>query len=239
MNINDGRPLDASELSQNDIQTFAKSVTVYKDDHVWLVDKPAGLLSVPGKMLKDSLLSRLERADARVKLIHRLDMDTSGLMVFAIGKPAQTHISKQFIARTTDKVYEALVFGTLTGVGEVDAPVRYDPPNKPRHIVDMNHNKHALTQFEALHHELRAGKPITRVALYPVTGRSHQLRVHMLHVGHVMLGDPIYAKDWQPAGGAMGVAFSLCPRLALHAKALTFTHPHTGKTVSFEAKVPF
>lgn len=234
MNINDGRPLSSDELSQAEINAFADEVTVYKDDHVWMVNKPAGLLSVPGRTLKDSLLSRLERADANVKLIHRLDMDTSGLLVFAIGKEAQTHISKQFIERTTDKIYESLVFGTLMGnakkQGTIDVPVRYEPTTKPRHIVDENWKKHALTEYEVLHHELINGKAVTRVKLKPITGRSHQLRVHMEYAGHVMVGDPIYADD---------EALALLPRLALHAKSLSLMHPNTNKHICFETVVPF
>lgn len=240
MQLDPTKPISSDELTQAEITAFAEAVTVYKDEHIWLVNKPAGLLSVPGRVLKDSLLSRLERADENVKLIHRLDMDTSGLLVFAIGKAAQTHISKQFIARSTDKVYEALVLGTLTGdehkQGTVNVPVRYEPALKPRHIVDKDWKKHALTAYEVLHHELVQGTPVTRVKLIPITGRSHQLRVHMEYLGHVMLGDPIYAKDLQ---GDATAALHLMPRLALHAKSLTLEHPHTGKSVSFHTDVPF
>lgn len=240
MQIDHTKPTCSSQLSQADIDAFATDVTVYKDDHIWIVNKPAGLLSVPGRILKDSLLSRLERADDRVKLVHRLDMDTSGLLVFGIGKAAQTHISKQFIARTTDKIYESLVFGTLTGNADkkssVDVPLRYEPDMKPRHIVDMHWKKHALTEYEVLHHELIQGKPVTRVKLKPITGRSHQLRVHMEHIGHVMVGDPIYAKD---LAGYPTEALELLPRLALHAKSLTIIHPHTGEPVTFDTVVPF
>lgn len=240
MQIDHTKPTSSDQLSQAEIDAFAEEVTVYKDDHIWIVNKPAGLLSVPGRILKDSLLNRLERADENVKLVHRLDMDTSGLLVFGVGKAAQTHVSKQFIARTTDKIYESLVFGTLTGdadkKGTVDVPLRYEPDMKPRHIVDMNWKKHALTEYEVLHHELIQGKPVTRVKLKPITGRSHQLRVHMEHIGHVMVGDPIYAKDLD---GNATEALELLPRLALHAKSLTIEHPNTGEQVTFDTDVPF
>ena len=214
-------------------QTFAKSVTVYEDDDIWVVDKPAGLLSVDGKTLKVSLLARLERANPAVKLIHRLDMDTSGLLIFAKNAAAQTHISKQFIERLPQKSYQARVFGQWQSVGakgEISVPVRYEPETKPRHIVDPNWPKHALTLYEVLAHEECNGEPVTRVLLKPVTGRSHQLRVHMVHVGHVMIGDPIYAE---------GVALTIAPRLNLHAQQLRLKHPTLGAWMDWESPSPF
>lgn len=212
---------------------FAQSITVYEDDDIWVVDKPAGLLSVDGKSLKVSLLSRLERANPAVKLIHRLDMDTSGLMIFAKNAAAQTHISKQFIERLPQKQYAARVMGKWLSVGdkgEVNVPVRYEPTTKPRHIVDTEWKKHALTLYEVLGHEQCAGEWVTRVALKPVTGRSHQLRVHMVHVGHVMIGDPIYATD---------TALAIAPRLNLHAHQLRLKHPVLGAWMDWESPVPF
>ena len=214
-------------------QEFAQAVTVYEDDDIWVVDKPAGLLSVDGKTLKVSLLARLERANPAVKLIHRLDMDTSGLLIFAKNAAAQTHISKQFIERLPQKSYQARVFGQWQSVGakgEISVPVRYEPETKPRHIVDPNWPKHALTLYEVLAHEECNGQTVTRVLLKPVTGRSHQLRVHMVHVGHVMIGDPIYAE---------GVALSIAPRLNLHAQQLRLKHPTLGAWMDWESPSPF
>ena len=214
-------------------QTFAKSVTVYEDDDIWVVDKPAGLLSVDGKSLKVSLLARLERANPAVKLIHRLDMDTSGLLIFAKNAAAQTHISKQFIERLPQKSYQARVFGQWQSVGakgDISVPVRYEPTTKPRHIVDHDWSKHALTLYEVLAHEECNGEPVTRVLLKPVTGRSHQLRVHMVHVGHVMIGDPIYAE---------GTALTIAPRLNLHAQQLRLKHPTLGAWMDWESPSPF
>ncbi|MFW2178484.1 MULTISPECIES: RluA family pseudouridine synthase [unclassified Moraxella] len=228
------RNLEESQQPQSFFDDFAQSVTLYRDDDIWVIDKPHGLLSVDGKDLKVSLQSRLLRADPNVKLIHRLDMDTSGLIIFARHSEAQTHISKQFIDRLPTKEYQAVVWGTTPQQGEINVPVRYDPPQKPKHIVDMDWHKHALTHFKTLHHELRQGKPVSRVALFPVTGRSHQLRVHMLHIGHVMLGDPIYAQDILD-----GEAFELSPRLCLHAHKLRLKHPNTGAWLDFECDVPF
>ena len=214
-------------------QEFAQAVTVYEDDDIWVVDKPAGLLSVDGKTLKVSLLARLERANPAVKLIHRLDMDTSGLLIFAKNAAAQTHISKQFIERLPQKSYQARVFGQWQSVGakgEISVPVRYEPTTKPRHIVDPNWPKHALTLYEVLAHEECNGQTVTRVLLKPVTGRSHQLRVHMVHIGHVMIGDPIYAE---------GAALTIAPRLNLHAQQLRLKHPTLGAWMDWESPSPF
>lgn len=217
---------------------FIRSITLYEDDDIWVGDKPAGLLSVDGRTLKVSLQSRLLRVNPEIKLIHRLDMDTSGLIIFAKNRAAQTHLAKQFINRLPQKEYQAVVYGTLLNdqkQGIIDIPVRYEPSLKPRHITDPNWSKQALTHYEVLHHELRSdhhGKahPVTRVALKPITGRSHQLRVHMLHLGHVMLGDPIYAD---------GSALSLAPRLNLHAHKLRLKHPAHGAWLDWESPVPF
>ena len=212
---------------------FAQKITVYEDDDIWVVDKPAGLLSVDGKTLKVSLLARLERANPAVKLIHRLDMDTSGLIIFAKNAAAQTNISKQFIERLPQKKYQARVFGQWEQVGaagEISVPVRYEPTTKPRHIVDHDWSKHALTLYEVIAHEMCDGQPVTRVMLKPVTGRSHQLRVHMVHAGHVMIGDPIYAE---------GAALKIAPRLNLHAQQLRVKHPVLGAWMDWESPCPF
>lgn len=221
---------DVDKLSLATLRHFAEAITIYRDDDIWVLNKPAYLLSIDGISIQDSLLSRLTRVEPNVKLIHRLDMDTSGLMIFALNKSAQTHISKQFAQRLPTKEYQALVFGTLTGKGEVNVPVRYEPSLKPKHIADPGYKKNALTYYDVLHHELKQNQPITRVKLKPVTGRSHQLRVHMVHVGHVMLGDPIYAE---------GVAKALMPRLCLHAHKLRLKHPTQGVWIDFESRVPF
>ena len=212
---------------------FVQEITVYEDDDIWVVDKPAGLLSVDGKTLKVSLLARLERANPAVKLIHRLDMDTSGLIIFAKNADAQTNISKQFIERLPQKKYQARVFGEWEQVGaagEISVPVRYEPTTKPRHIVDHDWSKHALTLYEVIAHEMCDGQPVTRVMLKPVTGRSHQLRVHMVHAGHVMIGDPIYAE---------GAALKIAPRLNLHAQQLRLKHPVLGAWMDWESPCPF
>lgn len=232
-------------------QNFAREITVYEDDDIWVVDKPAGLLSVDGKTLKVSLLARLERVNPAVKLIHRLDMDTSGLLIFGKNAAAQTHISKQFIERLPQKTYQARVFGQWQEVGakgKISAPVRYEPTLKPRHIVDPEWSKSALTHYEILAHEsmstiastisgqnddalgCQQAQMVTRVALKPITGRSHQLRVHMVHVGHVIIGDPIYAE---------GAALTIAPRLNLHAQQLRLKHPVLEAWMDWESPTPF
>lgn len=214
-------------------QNFAQKITIYEDDDIWIVDKPAGLLSVDGKTLKVSLLSRLERVNPKVKLIHRLDMDTSGLLIFAKNAAAQTHISKQFIDRLPQKTYQARVigeWGSVGATGKISVPVRYEPTTKPRHIVDHNWSKNALTLYEVLGYEQCNGQTVTRVLLKPVTGRSHQLRVHMVHSDHVIIGDPIYAE---------GVALDIAPRLNLHAQQLRLKHPVLEAWMDWESPVPF
>lgn len=232
--------MNADELAkpQEFFANFIKSITIYEDDDIWVGDKPAGLLSVDGRTLKVSLQSRLLRVNPNIKLIHRLDMDTSGLIIFAKNEYAQSHVSKQFIDRLPQKEYQAVVFGTVCHDGKtgvIDIPVRYEPTTKPRHIVDPAWSKKALTHYEILHHELRTdtqGKahPVTRVALRPITGRSHQLRVHMVHIGHVMIGDPIYAQN---------TALELVPRLNLHAHKLRLKHPVHGVWMDWQSDVPF
>lgn len=232
--------LNQQENAQPDefFRQFLRDITIYEDDDILVLDKPAGLLSVDGRILKVSLQSRLLRVYPNIKLIHRLDMDTSGLIIFAKHSEAQTHISKQFIDRLPQKEYQAVVMGAIIKDdkrGIIDVPVRYEPTTKPRHIVDMDWNKRALTHYEVLHHELRAdndGKqyPVTRVALKPITGRSHQLRVHMVYLGHVMIGDPIYAE---------GVALRLSNRLNLHAHKLRLKHPTHGAWLEWTSSVPF
>lgn len=225
--------LQESQYPPEFFKTFAQDVTVYEDNDIWVVDKPAGLLSVDGKTLKVSMLARLERANPEVKLIHRLDMDTSGLLIFAKNAAAQTNISKQFIDRLPQKTYQARVFGIWEDVGttgKISVPVRYEPTTKPRHIVDHEWSKNALTLYEVLAHEQCNGQAVTRVALKPVTGRSHQLRVHMVHAGHVIIGDSIYAE---------GLALEIAPRLNLHAQQLRLKHPVLGAWMDWESSVPF
>jgi len=193
-----------------------------------VVDKPAGLLSVPGRgeHLADCLLTRVQVAFPTALLVHRLDRDTSGVMVFALTPHAQRHLSKQFEERKTKKTYVARVWGQVAEkTGTVDLPLIVDWPNRPLQMVDHENGKPAHTDWRVL----KVKDSETRVRLTPKTGRSHQLRVHMLALGHVILGDPLYAK-----GDAR--AFD---RLMLHSEELRVSHPESGKGMSFRAKAPF
>lgn len=202
---------------------------LYHDHHLAVVDKPAGLLSVPGKgeHLADCMIARLRRVFPDALLVHRLDLDTSGVMVFALTKHAQRFLSKEFEERRTKKTYLARLAGHLEPKeGTVDLPLIVDWPNRPRQKVDHVIGKPARTDWRVVRHEAEG---TTRVRLYPLTGRSHQLRVHMREIGHPILGDPLYADG--PARDA--------PRLMLHAESLRFRHPDGGKGVTFSTPAPF
>ena len=203
-------------------------VLLHQDHQVLLVDKPAGLLSVPGKGedLADCLIARVQAVFADALLVHRLDRDTSGVMVFALTPHAQRHLGLQFENRQTKKTYVARVWGEMVQrEGTVDLPLIVDWPNRPRQMVDHVNGRAAQTDWRVV----RVADGETRVRLMPRTGRSHQLRVHMLSLGHPILGDPIYAEG--PAGDF--------PRLMLHSETLQFRHPDGGKGVRITAKCPF
>jgi len=201
---------------------------LHEDSDLLVVDKPAGLLSVPGKgpELADCLIARLERAFPTVRLVHRLDRDTSGVMVFALTAHAQRHLGQQFEARKTRKTYIARVAGRLAPkTGSVDLPLIVDWPNRPLQKVCHETGKPALTVYKVT----KASDAESRVRLHPVTGRSHQLRVHMLALGHPIIGDPLYAPETAAEH----------PRMMLHAEELRLHHPESGIGVKFRAKAPF
>ena len=203
-------------------------VILHHDHQLLLVDKPAGLLSVSGKgeHLADCLLTRVQAAFPEALSVHRLDRDTSGVMVFAVTPHAQRHLGLQFERRHTKKTYVARLWGELTPrTGLVDLPLIVDWPNRPLQHVNHETGRPAQTEWRVV----RAGKGETRVRLMPLTGRTHQLRVHMLALGHPILGDPFYAT---------GPARDL-PRMMLHAETLQLRHPDGGAGVRFTAKCPF
>jgi tRNA pseudouridine32 synthase/23S rRNA pseudouridine746 synthase len=197
-----------------------------------VIHKPAGVLTVPGKTedLQDCVINRLLKIEPKTLLIHRLDRDTSGILVFGLTKWGQKTISRQFQERQTEKTYQAVVAGHLEGEGTVDVPVIYDPEHPPLHIAAPDHNKPALTHWQAIEHFEIQGQAVTRVKLTPITGRSHQLRVHMQYLGHPIVGDTLYATPEQQ---------QLIPRLCLHAEHLSFYHPQTEERVEFYYPVPF
>lgn len=203
-------------------------VILHEDAHVLLLDKPAGLLSVPGKGpdLADCLLTRVQAAFPDALLVHRLDRDTSGVMIFALTPYAQRHLGLQFEKRMTRKTYVARVWGVPQDkTGEIDLPLIVDWPNRPRQKVCHETGKPAQTAWRVLKDE----GDTARVRLSPRTGRSHQLRVHMLSLGHPILGDPFYA-----TGPARDF-----PRLMLHSEELRFKHPEGGISTKARAKPPF
>lgn len=201
---------------------------LYEDHELIVVNKPAGLLSVPGRgdHLSDCLLARLQAAFPEALLVHRLDMDTSGVMVFARTPHAQRHLGLQFEKRHTKKTYVARVWGEMAEAeGHIDLPLIVDWPNRPRQHVNFETGKPAQTDWR----RVRVEDGTTRVRLMPKTGRSHQLRVHMKEIGHPILGDPFYAQ---------GPALNF-PRLMLHSESLKLRHPEGGKGMLFRAPAPF
>ncbi|ENU58236.1 RluA family pseudouridine synthase [Acinetobacter guillouiae] len=214
------------------MSNFLTEHLIHRDDDFMVIHKPAGILTVPGKTadLQDCVINRLLKIEPKTLLIHRLDRDTSGILVFGLSKWGQKSISRQFQERQTSKTYQAVVAGTLHGEGTVDVPVIYDPEHPPLHIADPEHNKPALTHWKATQHFQIQGQAVTRVELTPITGRSHQLRVHMQYLGHPIIGDTLYATVEQQ---------QLMPRLCLHAQQLSFHHPKTEELVQFDCPVPF
>lgn len=201
---------------------------LHEDHQILIVNKPAGLLSVPGKTpeLADCLIARLEVAYPQVLLVHRLDRDTSGVMVFALTPHAQRHLGLQFEKRQTKKTYLARVAGRVEPkTGTVDLPLIVDWPNRPLQMVDPQNGKPAVTDWRVM----KASDAESRVQLYPLTGRSHQLRVHMLSLGHPILGDPLYAPE----------TADQYPRMMLHAEELRLRHPDGGAGMKFRVKAPF
>ncbi len=199
-------------------------VVIHRDDDLLLVDKPPGLLSVPGKPAAhaDCLESRVKAVFSRALLVHRLDMDTSGLMVFAMNPAAQRHLGLQFERRHIDKTYIAVVAGEIAEAGEVDLPLIVDWPNRPLQKVCHETGKAALTRWQVI----GRAPGCSRLRLKPKTGRSHQLRVHMAAIGHLILGDRFYAT---------GRALAASERLMLHSESLTLYHPLGGARTRFES----
>lgn len=197
---------------------------VYKDEHLIVFNKPCELLTVPGKHLqhKDSLQLRAQRVWPSATIVHRLDMATSGLLIMALNKSAHRHISKQFETRQIEKTYYARVLGvTKENAGTVELPLICDWPNRPMQMVDIENGKPACTHWTRESHDGQS----SLLKLNPITGRSHQLRVHMLAIGHTILGDRLYACEQGKA---------LSSRLCLHAFNIRFEHPVSGRSLYFE-----
>lgn len=203
---------------------------VYRDDYIAVVNKPSGLLSVPGNQPQyyDSAMSRVKEKCGFCEPAHRLDMATSGILLFALSKAADRELKRQFREREPKKYYQALVWGHVEqDHGVVELPLICDWENRPRQKICFERGKRAVTFYDVLQ---RYPNNTTRVKLTPITGRSHQLRLHMLALGHPILGDKFYAHPQAKA---------LSPRLCLHAESLQIQHPISGETMEFTAPVGF
>jgi tRNA pseudouridine32 synthase/23S rRNA pseudouridine746 synthase len=207
---------------------------VFVDESLLVLDKPAGLLSVPGRGedKQDCLSHRAQQHYPDALVVHRLDMSTSGLLVMARGLDVQRKLNDAFAERLIHKRYEAIVNGVIEATDgawqRIDLPILLDWPNRPRRIIDAQQGKPSCTRWQLL-----ATDPLhntSRVALEPVTGRSHQLRVHLQAIGHAILGDMLYASP-QVA--------ELSGRLLLHACMLELTHPVHQQTIQFVSPAPF
>lgn len=202
---------------------------LHVDEHLVAADKPAGLPTVPGRpvALHDCLWLRVREQVADALVVHRLDMATSGLVLFARGPAMQRALSIAFASRQVHKRYIAVVHGRVEpDSGQIELPLAADWSNRPRQRVDIERGKPSTTRYAVVSRDADS----TRLALEPLTGRSHQLRVHLAAIGHPILGDTLY--------GDAGVQ-AAATRLLLHATGLTFTHPHDGREVSFGSPVPF
>ena len=204
---------------------------LYCDTHLLVFNKPSGLLSVPGRgrAHRDSLTVRVQDEYPEAQVVHRLDMDTSGLIMMARNKEAQRRLSILFQERRVIKHYIALLEGHVQlDNGEVDLPLTSDWLNRPRQLVDFHGGKPSLSRYRVLARNMQTHT--TRVELTPETGRTHQLRVHMLMLGHAILGDNLYAGP---------VVRCRSDRLLLHASALAFIHPVTGESMRLVSESPF
>ena len=198
---------------------------LHADAALIVADKPAGLLAVPGRGpdKQDCLSARVQQRYPDVLVVHRLDRDTSGLICFARGAEHQRTLSRAFAERVVKKRYVACVVGRMEGAGEIDLPLIADWPNRPKSKVDHEQGKPSRTRWRVAGYD--AAADTTRVELEPITGRSHQLRVHLAALGHPIVGDPLYG---QPAA-----------RMLLHATALGLAHPADGRLLEFASPVPF
>ena len=203
--------------------------TIYRDESLIISEKPAGLLSVPGRGPEkaDCHYSRLAAEIPDLKVVHRLDQATSGLMIWAVGIEAQRNLSRQFEARLVKKAYEALVMGKLPeDRGRICLKQRLDPDNRPMQVVDPDLGKEGITDWELTGADSYG---LQRVRLYPQTGRTHQLRLHLASLNCPIAGDTLYGKGEDERFG----------RMCLHACLLEFVHPVSGEKMVFRSEVPF
>lgn len=208
--------------------SVAEPEIAYVDDALIVIVKPAGLLAVPGRHEADCAWARVVARYADALVVHRLDQATSGLMLMARGPAMQRVLSMAFAAQQLDKHYEAVVHGLLAADdGLVDAALAADWPRRPRQKVDVARGRPSRTALRVLQRDAALHR--SRVALQPLTGRTHQLRVHLASIGHPIVGDRLYG----------GPDDAQMPRLLLHASRIAFTHPVRGERMSFAAPAPF
>jgi tRNA pseudouridine32 synthase/23S rRNA pseudouridine746 synthase len=202
---------------------------VYRDECVLVLEKPTGLLAVPGRGpdLQDCLSARVQCDFPTALVVHRLDRDTSGLMVMALDADAQRDLSRQFAARTVEKRYVAVVFGRpQASAGSIDLPMRKDFDHPPRHMVDPLNGRAARTDWRLI----ERAEDRSRLEVSPLTGRSHQIRLHLATLGHPILGDNLYAHEQ---------ARAMSPRLLLHAAHLSLEHPRDRRRMAWDSESPF
>ena len=204
---------------------------IYKDERILVVNKPAGMLTVPGigPEKADSLARRAANEFPGARIVHRLDRDTSGVIILAFDAEAHRELSRQFHDREVKKTYIAVVSGVLQqDSGTIDLPMRkdMDPRNAPRQVIDHAEGRPAVTHWWVI----ERGADRTRLRLQPLTGRSHQLRLHLKTIGHPILGDDLYAS---------AKVLALADRLLLHSQSLTIVHPETAALMTFESPCPF
>jgi tRNA pseudouridine32 synthase/23S rRNA pseudouridine746 synthase len=227
----DGRAVGfRSEPETNGEHTLGMTFRIiYLDDAIIILDKPAGLLAVPGRGPENqvNLASQVQELYPDALVVHRLDRDTSGLMVMARGEEAQRRLGRQFEERQVGKRYLAIVDGRPTDDrGRIELPMRKDLDRPPRQCVDFAHGRQAETEWRVIERQ----PDRTRLELAPLTGRSHQLRLHLAEIGHPILGDKLYASD---------PAVALTDRLMLHATRLSLAHPTTGEAMTWNSECPF
>lgn len=202
---------------------------VYQDDDLLVLDKPSGLLAVPGRGpdLQDCLSARVQAEFPSTLVVHRLDRDTSGLIVMALNPHAQRELSRQFAERTVEKQYAAVVFGRPeASEGAIELPMRKDFDHPPRHMIDEIAGRPAYTAWRLV----AAQQDRSRLEVRPRTGRSHQIRLHLAALGHPILGDNLYAHP---------EALTMADRLMLHAEQLSLEHPSDGRRMTWTVEAPF
>ncbi len=222
-------PLNQTDLSTANMHQHDQLSIIYQDDDFIAVDKPSGLLCVPGLREPDNLHDRVKTTFANARVVHRLDMSTSGIVLFALHHEAQKRIGKLFEQRLMRKHYVAIVDGVLgQQQGEVHSRLICDWPNRPKQKVDWLNGKHASTYYSVISRDEERNN--TRVGLKPITGRTHQLRVHMHQLGHPILGDKLYNQNHSETKHE---------RLTLHAEYLSFPHPFESTPITIQSRAKF